>query len=62
MKNKLAEELDMAHEGPCANDGRFDNKLGGLELAARSLHCRDKQNVILGLRQAFYVASKSTKS
>ena len=35
MKNKLAKELDMAHEGLCANDGRIGNKLGGHELVAR---------------------------
>ena len=46
MKNKLAEELDMAREGLQANDGRIGNKPGGHELAARPPRSRDKTNAI----------------
>ena len=54
MKNKLAEELVMAHEGLRANDWRTNRKPGGHELPLRTLHNKDQnQNVILGFGTSF---------
>ena len=52
----------MALEGMCANYRRIGNKPGGHDLAARPPHIKDKQNVILGLGQAFSLPPKSTQN
>ena len=51
MKNKLAEELYIAHEGLCENNGRIGNNPSGHELTARPPTTKKDNNVNLGLGQ-----------
>ena len=45
MKNKLTKELNMAHEGLFANDGRIGDKPGSHELAAQPPTTKTNNNV-----------------
>ena len=62
LKDKVAEELIMAHEGLCANDGRIGNKPGGHALAARPPTTKTNNNANLGLGQGFSLSPNSTQN